>query len=535
MILKELYTKNYHILGNQHIELHKGMTVVTGETGAGKSLLVNAIHELFGGKIVWERHKSNEEITGIVELSGEEHIIKRSIFTKERKSRFFIDDSPVTRARVIEKFWKYIEITSQYESQDLLNPQIHYHYFDILASLEKLEKEVEESYKNYHNALLKLKQAEHEYSERQKQREFLNYQLKEMKSLNVQPDEDITLAEKLSIFESIENLGEMIDEGKTVFYEGENSIYSLVSEFRNKYERLYSKEISRDGIGELIEGIGINAEEVWKILERYSQMTAVSKDEIEAVRERLYNIKTLFRKYNISSTQELKELIKRTEAAIDNMNVKEMELGKLREDLRHKQDKLSKLCRSLKFERKGSKAKIEKYVEKELSELGITRAKFLADIRDKEDGPTGSEDIEFLISTVPGEPPAKLRFTASGGELSRILLAFKKLLKAKDIKKIVIFDEIDTGIGGNVAGKVGAALQQISKQSEMIVITHLPQIAAFADWHIFVKKNITGDTTEIQIKYLNKEERINEIARMISGGKITQSAITHAASLIKRR
>ncbi len=534
MKLNELYFKNYLLLGSGKISFHDKFNAITGETGAGKSMLIGIIDLLKGDKIIWDRftEEKNIEVSGVFEHKGEELIVRRSINPEKRRSRFFINDTPVTRDTIIEKIGKHIEISSQHQSSTLLNEETHIDYLDMLIGIFNEREKLTKSYRK----LMELKNALHrkqkELKELKEKEEFLKFKLKELTSLNTYEGEEKELEEEIYMLENIEDLKSTFEEGMETFYSGQNSVYEITSSFLREHSNVLNKDRDSKEILSMIDSIMVNAEELFGTFKDKLDNLSVDPDVLDKKRARLFELRETMKKYGLMSTKDILKEIERIKRALNTIGGEVGDIESLTDRVKKAEEEVLSLATKLSQKRRNTLLEIEDDIINELKKLGFPKIKFKVEIEDSPLNEKGLDRVRFLIST-SNRHPAPIKYVASGGELSRILLAFKVLITRDTTDKLLIFDEIDTGIGGKTARTVGERLKELSLRGQVIAITHLPQIASLADAHFLVRRD--ENAPHIKITELTKEERVLEIARMLSGEKITESAIQHAKTLMEER
>lgn len=534
MRLSEIYFKNYLLLGNGKIVFKEGFNAITGETGAGKSMLLGIISLLKGEKIIWEKfkpYKDDVEISGIFIKDGEELIVKRVIMPSKKKSRFLLNDSPVTRETILKEIGDYIEISSQHEHSSLLRENTHIEYYDMLAGIMAERKEFEKLYNQYIELKNEIKNKQRILQELAEKREYLKFKLKELENLNTYPGEEEELEELIYRLENLESLRQAFEEGILMFYDAPDSIYEKTSLFLRRHSQIMEKDPEGKNILPLIENILIFSEEIFNKFKELLSSLSLDPEELENKRSRLFRLKEVMSRYGLFSSSEVIKEINTLKTKISSLVAEEDEIDDMKDKLEKLFKHLLEKAEQLSKKRHLSRKDIESSILKELKKLGFVRIKFKVNITPTQLTEKGSDLIDFHISTT-GANLLPLKSVASGGELSRILLAFKSLLSQNQPEKILIFDEIDAGIGGKTARVVGNRLKHISKYSQVIAITHLPQIASLADAHFHVARTDDKITT-ISIKELSEKERMLEIARMLSGDSITESAIKHARTLME--
>ncbi len=548
MALLELRIKNFVLVETAELNFGPGLNIITGETGAGKSLLVGAINLLIGTKTDWDLitgkdrseivgiFEGNEETEKLLEDHGIEHegdiIIRRVLTPEQRKSRAFVNMTPVTQQFLRNLTSGLVDIHGQHEHQKLFDVSSHLEYLDKFAETVALKERVSRLFKEYQEILRKFEKEKREVENTEKLKDFLEYQLRELEDADLKEGEEEELEERIKVLSNLETLRGGIQEALSLIYEDDDSAYSRLTRVLNILRNLSGIDESLKSREITLEEVLIRIEELWRNLLDYSGKLHSEPEELDRLMERLSLINRLKEKYR-TDVPGLLKLYNETLEKVRKIEVKDEFLRELETRVRDKYDELMDLARTLSKRRKGAAREFEDQVLKELSELGMQNAVFVVDFKEKEVDETGIDQVEFLISTNPGEEPKPLRKVASGGELSRIMLALKTVLSEIDDIPTLIFDEIDVGIGGRIAEAVGKKLASISKKGQVITITHLPQIAVYGSKHFVVEKIVSGGRTVTRVRELTGDERVKEIARMLAGEKITESSIVHARELLK--
>ncbi len=548
MGLIELTVKNFILVESIELQFAEGLNIITGETGAGKSLLVGAINLLTGGKVDWDVVSGTEksEIIGVFEIttrareiledmgieSDEEIIIRRVLNPNQRKSRSYVNMTPVTQQFLRALTSALVDIHGQHEHQSLFDVSTHLHYLDKFAGNEELRERLKKAY----HELMELKrryQAElKEVEETEKVRDFLEFQLKELEDAELRLGEEEELEERIKVLSNLETLRSGISEAMKFLYEDDDSAYSKLTHATGILQDLsrVDQEFKKDV--ESLEEILIRVEDIWRRLLDYFKKLESEPEELDRLMARLSKINRLKEKYK-TDIKGLLKILDETKKKLSKVEIRDEFLKKLKSKLNEKEREVKKIALELSKSRKNAAGKFEKLVMEELTALGMSRAVFVVDFKEKEIDETGMDEVEFLITTNPGESPRPIRKIASGGELSRVMLALKTVLSDIDDIPTLIFDEIDVGIGGRIAEVVGKKLKAISTKRQVIAITHLPQIAVYGDRHFVVEKESIGDKTVTNVREVKGDERVREIARMLAGETITESSINHALELLK--
>lgn len=570
-MLEKLFIKNYLIIKEAELNFVKGLNILTGETGAGKTIILDALSLILGERADYSIIK-NEKEKLIVEgnfkiennkkiklflkqkelLFNEEEsnlvILRRELY-KKGFSRNFINDTPVSNADLQEFGNLIIDIHSQNEHQSLLKKETHIEILDNFIKNKNVIEEFSKKYNEYKEITGKYLELLSKKERLLERKVFLEFQLKEINEVNPQPDEDIHLENELKKLENAEEISFALNTSLQKLYEGEKNILSELSITIKEMKKIikYDNELEKP-IDE-IESSYISLKDISDTLSKYNESINFDAVKIEQIRERLGTLNFLKKKYKLN----LYELIEKAKTLTEELNFAEnyeYEIEQMRKTIKSKKEELFETAIKVTEERKTGIKNLQKSVNLYLKDIGLESAEFkvlhkfyedtnesLFTIKKQERNiiitPNGSDDIEFLILTNKGGDFTPLRKTASGGEVSRIMLSIKAALSGRDNIPILVFDEIDAGISGRIAGKVGKLLKELSKSHQIISITHLPQIAAKSDNHLSVSKTEINKETKAEIIHLNEEEKIREIAKMLSGENVTKAAIQGAIELIK--
>jgi len=561
-MLQELRIKNFSIIEEVHIEFAGGFNVITGETGAGKSIIINALSLAIGERASQDIIRSGAEeaiIEAFFEVPydlissdiynslldqsidiGDGLILKRIITTKG-KSRAYVNSSLIP-LHGLSAITRYIaDIHGQYEHQSLLSHERQLDVIDMYGRLDSLRKEVSSIYKKY----LKVKNEIRELEERERYRaqrlDILRYQIDEIKKAALKPDEEEALQGEARLLASAERLAEVTGSAYEEIYASDTSSLSRLSQIAGRLKEI--GEID-PGLKECIN----NLDEAITLLKEVAYFLRDYRDEIEfdpirldQIQQRLDLIKNLKKKYG-DSIEEVLKFMETAEKEYEGLLHSEERLDTLKEELNLLKISLTEKTEELSRRRKEAARSIEKEVIANLEDLGMKGARFSISFRKQEGDDTidgyrvfqkGIDQVEFLISTNPGEDLRPLSKVASGGELSRIMLVLKEILARGDNIPVLIFDEIDAGIGGKIAEKVAHKLKALANNRQVICITHLPQIASLADRHLKIEKTTKGKRTTVNVYHLTDAERVKEIARMLAGD-ITDTSLKHAEELLNR-
>lgn len=564
-MLKSLHVENIALLDNIDINFEPGLNIITGETGAGKSILIDALGSAIGEKISADSLRkgaqkavtecifeinSTSELQKYLQKNEIENFDNSLILRKESsgtgRNRAFVNDTPATNATLLEIGNLLVDLHGQHEHQALLKTKYHIKYLDDFGGYNNLLSGVEQNFNQYvilKDELKKLKQRQKILSEK---KELFKFQIDEIKNVNPVIGEEGDLIREEKLLGNSEKLFQLASEISENLYDKENSIFDNLSQSLMKFEELSQIDPKLDNIRNDCEAAQVAVQEIAKFMQSYLQNVEMNPERLAAVRERLGQFSFLKRKYN-KTTDEIityKESIEKELQLIENHDTA---IRDKQTEVEKQVEKLSQLCFSLSQKRQAAALELEKLVLEHLAGLGMSKAKFSIKIENipDENGVVegagvrykttnlGIDIVEFFIAANPGEDIKPLARVASGGEISRIMLALKSSLAKIDKIPVLIFDEIDIGISGRIAQAVGLSLRRLSKTHQIICITHLPQIASVGDFHYVVEKVSENKSTRTLIRKLRDEEKATEIAKLLGGEFLTETQINSARELIE--
>jgi DNA repair protein RecN (Recombination protein N) len=542
-MLLELHIRNFAIIDDLVIPFAPGFNVITGETGAGKSIIIEALGLVLGDRVaadVVRSGSSEAEVIAVFENmaagDGMSEIIVRRTVAASGRSRSFVGGVPVSLSELKATAAGLLEISSQHEHQQLANEETHLEFVDRFGGLADERIAYSEKYESHRRMKEQLAALEKLASEKTEQREFISYQLSEIEAARLKAGEDEELERERNVVRHAAKLMEAMRRAEGALYSSELSIQKLMSEAG---AALSAAAAIDDGISPLL-SLRSDAEvlivELSRDIRNYLDKMSVDPGRLDEIESRLFDIRRLKKKYGGAIEDVLKkgEELRGRLSAIDSSDSEIERLGAV---LEASSGELKKAAARLSRAREKAALELSSMVQRELAGLGLKKSAFAPGHRklqmEESDG-TGADRFCFLVSMNPGEPLRPLSQIASGGELSRIMLAVKRVLMDKaGIAAAEVFDEVDVGIGGAVAEVVGRKLKEISATRQVICITHLPQVASFAAHHIAVTKMESGGRTVTRFAPLKGDARLSEIARMLGGVKVTKAALEHAREMMK--
>ncbi|MCI8640469.1 MAG: DNA repair protein RecN [Clostridia bacterium] len=541
-MITTLHIKNIGIIDDISIDLNEGLNVLTGETGAGKTLIIDSLQIISGGRFSKEMIRKGETNSFVeicmYEPKDENSIDGNIIVSREinlnGKNMCKINGRMVTVNELKTFMSKFIEIHGQNDNQSLLDNRFHLKYLDgyIGDKILKKQEEYKEKYQRYLQIKQDLRINYGDEKERERKLDLLKYQLDEIEQANLKVNEETDLEEKRKIMLNSEKISTNLQEADISI--SENSIDSLNIAIK-ALEKIETIDVRYETISSNLKNIYYELQEIGIDISKYREDIYFNEAERTEVEERLDLIYSLKRKYgnNILEILNYKEQIRKEIKYIENLDENNQELKK---ELKELEIQMIKFAEKLHIMRVEYGKVLSISINKVLEDLEMKNANINIhiDYNQNEFFETGKDEVEFYIRTNLGEDEKPLSKIASGGEMSRIMLAIKKVLADTDKMPVLIFDEIDTGISGKAAGAVADKLNGISKNHQVICISHLPSIAAIADYNYFISKNVIDERTNTNIKLLNEEEAIKEIAR-ISSGEVNEATIQYAMQLRNRK
>jgi len=551
-MLLGLTLKNFAIADDISVNFSKGLNIITGETGGGKSIILNAISFILGDKASTDIIKSGKDeahVEALFDISdnitlaeklgsigirsdGHELLIKRSISSKG-KGRVFINGSLATFGMLGQLTEGLIDIFSQNEHQSLLNELNHLKVLDQFGGFNQLVLSHSKLYHKYNQAIREFEEFRKNRTEKKKKEDFLKFQCNEIDLAELKPGEEQQLYIERKILANAEKLYAITKHSYENIYESDESVLDMLKRVKGRIEELLEIDRSLIGISETIDaGISEIQEAAFNLRDYFSNLhyDRASLDQIE---NRLEDLNRLKQKHRMSIEQILEnrgEMEKELEK-LSNYDEREKQLGEEADELGETTRVLSS---ELTQKRMKAAALLSKAVENGIRDVGMTGGKFRVNIDKKDMSPSGCDRVTFLFSANPDEKPRPLSKVASGGELSRILLVLKEVISRVEGGSILIFDEADSGIGGAVAETVGKKIEKLSKKYQVICITHLPQVAKFAETHFKVTKTFEDNVTKIGVKVLDDKDGVKELARMLGGIKVTKKTIEAAREMIEK-
>jgi DNA repair protein RecN (Recombination protein N) len=582
-MLQELDIRNYALIERVKIGFSEGLNILTGETGAGKSIIIGAL-----GLILGERSSSDVIRTGAdsasvratIDISKSPHvndllsntdlndeddsdmlILSREI-SKSGRNKYWINDQSSTLPLLRQIGDNLVDIHGQHEHQTLFRPEKHLEILDDFGGFRELVQKTTDVYNNLHDLLTECDRLTKDRDEKLRQKELFEFQLIELKSAKLEENEEEKLIRERQLLNNAELIFELANRIYERLYNSDEptipSAVDTLKSMRSDLAKLCQIDNQIDEVSSRFESMIYELEDIASQVLDYRDKVEFDPRRIADVESRLDLIHKLKRKYNVDSITGLIAYKNEIAEKLEDISLSSSKIDDIQAEIQKTTDSARQIALELSKKRQAYAKKLKVLIEKELKTLGMEKTVFEVKVTQTETqskngendslnighngkkiklSPNGIDSVEFLISPNPGEELKPLTKIASGGEISRIMLTIKTVLAVGTSHLspvILIFDEIDTGISGRIAEIVGRKLKELAKSRQVICITHLPQIASLADAHCRVQKKVVGDRTIVEVETLESDERINEIARMLAGEKITEVTLAHAREMIQQ-
>ncbi len=550
-MLTHLSIINYAIIEQLELSFSNGFTVVTGETGAGKSILLGALSMILGQRADTGVLKDKDKkciVEGQFELAQEDFLeffsrndldfesttILRRELNNKGKSRAFINDTPVTLNLIKELVSRLIDIHSQHQTLQIKNNAFQTNVLDAFAGNSILFSDYQRIYQNYKKELQKLNELQNLASNSSADNDYLQFQVKEIEELGLKSNEKEELEKELAIINNAEEIKNVLNISDNILSNSEISATQLVKEAEQHLLKISGCSTGFKELYERFRSINIELDDITNEIANYNDSFSFNPEDLNYLNERLGKIYALEQKHRVNSTEEILERLSEFKQQLKEVDSYDEKVLEQQQKVNYLKDQVYKLAGELSVLRNKFKKQLEENVTAVIAELGMSDAEFVIQLsKIEEPNELGVDGIEFLFSANKGIAPQQLSKVASGGELSRLMLTFKSILVKTKKLPTIIFDEIDTGVSGDIAEKMAEMMDEIAVQSQVISITHLPQVAAKGNEHFKVYKHNKNDKTLTSVSKLKEEERVEELAKMLSGRDLTAEARENAKVLLR--
>lgn len=551
-MLKQLYIKNFTLIDELDITFHSGFSVITGETGAGKSIILGALHLLLGARADSKQIKNGSSKCVVeahfdlshygletffdefgIDYDANDCIIRREV-NDNGKSRAFVNDTPVALTTMRELGEQLIDIHSQHQNLLLQKEDFQLNVVDIIADNAQLRQSYLQAYNEYHKATKRFNDFQEASQKSKENEEFLRFQFSELDKAKLVAGEDEELEQQSRTLSHVEDI-------KSALYDASSALSSedggCVEKTKNASSRLHDiTEVFPEikDVDERLSSAYIELKDIAQEIERKLEDVDFDPRQLDEINSRLDLIYALEQKFHASSVDELINEYKRLQDELASIDGGDEQLEQLQQEMQEKYDVAMKLARKLSDARKKAAQKVEEGLKQRLVPLGIPNVKFKIEFKERDCSPSGIDKVSFLFSANSSTALQPVSQVASGGEISRVMLSLKAMISGAVKLPTIIFDEIDTGVSGRVAEKMAQIMKEMGDNHRQVLsITHLPQIAAIGATHYKVSKEETVQGTISHMQMLTEQERIEEIAQMLSGSDISDAAIANAKTLLK--
>ena len=549
-MLKQLHIRNYALIDELNVSFESGFNVITGETGAGKSILLGALGFALGDRadtnVLYDKDKKcvveaqfelkDNTLQSLFEendLDFETDCIFRRELSPQKKSRAFINDTPVALQAMKEIGSQLVDIHSQHDSLLLTDADFQLRLLDDIAQNNSLLTDYQEEYGNYNQLKRSLNDLKEMATKNTAENDYLKFQLDELDKADLKEGEYAEIEQTLNVMENSEEIKTLLVTANGLMEDSETAILGQVNELSSTLSRLKHLLPDTESLFERIENLKVELKDIAYDLRHKEDETQFDEEQLQNLHERYDLLSRLMMKHRLNEFEELIALRDSLKEKVNAFGNIDEAIAQAEKQLKNSEKQLSSLAKNLHEKRCQAAVAFGEKVAQLVRQLAMPFAQFQVSVESQETfGSKGSDEIRFLFSANKGVTPDDIRRVASGGELSRLMLSIKSAVSDYNYIPTLIFDEIDTGVSGEVAAKIGGIMRQMGHSLQLISITHLPQVASQALHHYFIYKDNKGERTQSHIRLLNSSERTNEIAKMLSNDTITPEALRAAEVLL---
>lgn len=552
-MLETLHISNYALIDAVDIRFFDGLNIITGETGAGKSIMLGALSLLLGGRADTKAVRHSEQksiIEAVFRVEGypsiksfcdandidwdDTNCILRREIAPNGRSRAFINDTPVPLARLQEVAIQLIDIHSQHQNQLLSQPEFQLRVIDTLAENGSLLRDYTQKFNSFRESLRNLKVSRKRFAKSREDEEYLRYQLEQLDELNPQPGEIEELERERDVLANMTDLKSNLYTALQALSDAPTNIRSLLEETSNACSALENVLPESDNIPSRLDTLAVEIDDITQTLSAIDNDLAADPRELEAMGERLDALYSMMQKHKASTVDELIAIREKIRTRLDNLDNADDTLAELEKETRRALALAKETAGEISNRRKAAAEKFAAELKERAMPLGMKNLQCEIKVDPAEISPTGTDRVEFTFAFNKNQPLMPVGGVASGGEISRLMLCIKAIIADKMSLPSIIFDEVDTGVSGDVANRIGEMMAGIGKSIQVITITHLPQVAAKGGHHFKVYKEDDETSTHTRINELKADERIGELALMLSGNPNDAAARANAQSLMKQ-
>jgi DNA repair protein RecN (Recombination protein N) len=550
-MLRQISIQNYAIIDNLKVNFDSGVNIITGETGAGKSILLGALALLLGeradSKVLYDQAQKcvieaefdsasdTKELFKQNDLDFEPVTIVRREIAQSGKSRAFINDTPVNLNIIKALGEKLVNMHSQHETLDLIEAGFQLEVLDALARNQSLLADYKKLFLTYKKDQTKLDALVAEFNKAKSESDFIQFQLNELREAKVEAEEQGLLEAEQKTLENVEQIKLSIQAVLQIIQDSETSSVDMLNEAQSLLKAVAKVHTGIADLSKRIEATVVELKDIAAEFEDIQEKASLDPERLEGINQRLNILYRLQKKYSVPDSEQLLAIQNELEQKVSSFDSSNDAIEALKKQLLQSEKQLHTLADKLHQNRQKTITAFQKNVEASLHKVGMPNAVFTVDLHKTGNDilhENGNTEVKFLFSANKGFAPHEIKEVASGGELSRLMLSIKSQVAAADHLPTMIFDEIDSGISGEVALRVGEIMRTMSKGHQLICITHLPQIARIADRHFYIYKDVAKGKTQTRIKILEGDDRIIEIAKMLSGEKVSEAALANAKELV---
>lgn len=554
-MIESLHISNYALIDQINIDFHSGLNIITGETGAGKSIILGALSLILGEradtkivrnpqqKAIIEAIFSVKQFVSLksycnendIEWDDNQCILRREILPNGR-SRAFVNDSPVSLSQLQSIAVLLVDIHSQHQNRLISSNEYQLQIIDTLANNSELLSEYVSRFNAFKIALKRLKNAKELISKNSSDKDYFLFQLQQIKELNLVAGEQIELEKDKEILSNLTDIKLHLNAILSALSTDNINAISLLKEASDNCNHISSFVEDTKNLTERLESARIEIQDIADTLDCYNSKLNTDPQELEYIEQRLNSIYSLQHRHNVNSVEELINIKNDLESKLNALENSDEHLAQLEHEAKQSQRYALEIAKEISASRKKEAIKFAELLKKRAFPLGMKNLECKVDVSNTSSLlPNGIDNVEFLFAFNKNQDLLPVGGTASGGEISRLMLSIKSIIADKMQLPSIIFDEVDTGVSGDVANRMGEMMQNIGKSIQVIAITHLPQVAAKGDWHYKVYKEDDEISTNTHIKQLTHEERVNEIAIMLSGSSVEETAIANARALLNQK